>query len=136
MSPNRNVPPSINTKGTIYFWFKNTYGISICGRPETDIFRSAERALSKGNIKIEKGEQLASILLKADGHTDKVESLRKAISDYMIVNFVLTNPIALKITYITCDVQNGIVVKYNDVYNLDKKLELALYNTAEYVVSE
>ncbi|MBS1522440.1 MAG: L,D-transpeptidase family protein [Bacteroidetes bacterium] len=136
MSHNNNVSPGINPRGVIYFWFKNTYGISICGRPDNDIFKPTVRALSKGNIKVEKGEQLAALLLKADGYAEKIDSLRRAISDYAITNFVLTKPIALKITYITCEVQNGMVVKYNDIYSLDKKLEQALYSTSEYMVAE
>lgn len=136
MSRPRDVPAGINPKGTIYFWFKNTYGISICGRPENDIFKPAQRALSKGDIKVEKGEQLALMLLTADGHADKVDSLRRAISDYTISNFVLTKPVAINITYITCEVHNGLIMKYNDIYNLDMKLERALYNKAEYAVSE
>jgi murein L,D-transpeptidase YcbB/YkuD len=134
MSRSSNVPPGINPRGVIYFWFKNSYGISICGRPETNIFKPTNLALSKGNIKVEKGEKLASLLLTADGHADKVESLRKAINDYVISNFIMEKPIALKITYITCEVQNNVIVYYNDIYSLDKKLEGALYNTTEYLV--
>ena len=136
MSRRRDVPPGINPMGVIYFWFKNSYGISICGRPEKDIFKPKERALNRRNIKVEKGEQFASLLLKADGHTDKIEMLRKAIDDYSISNFILEKPIALTITYITCEVQNGTVMNYNDIYNIDKKLEDALYNTTESLVGK
>lgn len=136
MSRSQNAPRELNPKGVIYFWFKNSYGISICGRPEADIFRPAERALSKGNISVEKGEQLASILLNADGNADEIKALKKAVNDYAISNFILTRPIPLKITYLTCWVQDGKVIQYNDIYDLDKKLEGALYNAATSLVSE
>jgi murein L,D-transpeptidase YcbB/YkuD len=136
MSGRQNALRQLNPKGVIYFWFKNPYGISICGRPEADMFRPVERALSKGGIRVEKGEQLASLLLIVDGHADKIGSLRTSISDYAISNFILSKAVPLKITYMTCETQNGVIVKYNDIYNLDKKLESALYNTTESLVSE
>jgi murein L,D-transpeptidase YcbB/YkuD len=134
MPHNMSLQSGINPKGVIYFWFKNTYGISISGYPGNDIFKPTVRALSKGNIKVEKGERLAALLLSADGHADKIISLRRAISDYAISNFILTKPAALKITYITCEAQNGTVISYNDIYSLDKKLENALYNKTEYLM--
>ncbi|WP_176852106.1 hypothetical protein [Mucilaginibacter sp. OK268] len=35
--------------------------------------------------------------------------------------------IAIKITYLTCEVKEGKYSTYNDIYNLDKSLEMALY---------
>jgi murein L,D-transpeptidase YcbB/YkuD len=35
------------------------------------------------------------------------------------------------VTYLTCEVQNGTIVIYNDIYGLDKRLEMALYNATD-----
>ncbi|MBS1529331.1 MAG: hypothetical protein JSU01_03400 [Bacteroidetes bacterium] len=131
-----NEPPGANPKGVIYFWFKNPFAISMCGHPEKELFTPKERDLSKGNVKIEDGQRLAELLLKIDGNAAEISALRRVISDYGMRNFVLDKPIPFKITYITCEVQNGAVVKYDDIYNLDQKLEAALYNTNEYLVAE
>ncbi len=125
----------LNPKGVIYFWFKNPYGISICGRPEPDIFDGNEGDESNGEIKIENGERLASLLLKKDGRGAEIEDLKIAIDDYAIKNFILNKPIPLKITYITCEAQRDAVITYPDIYNLDNKLERALYNADQSMVS-
>jgi len=42
--------------------------------------------------------------------------------------FVLKQKIPFKVTYITCAVDEGVLVMYNDVYQLDQNLEMKLYN--------
>jgi murein L,D-transpeptidase YcbB/YkuD len=117
-----------NPKGVIYFWFKNKYGLSLIGRPERDLFTHQERALSHGSIKVEQGEKLAALLLNQDGSADKIKALQDAVSGYVIQNFILNKPVILRITYLTCGVQNGILMNYKDIYDLDKELEMAFYN--------
>ncbi len=126
---------AFNPKGVIYFWFKNKYGISICGRPERDLFDPSERNLSQGEIKIEDGERLAALLLKADGRSHEIADLKRAINDYAIKNYILNTPIPLKIIYITCEVWRNGIITHPDIYNLDNKLEMALYNADQSLVS-
>lgn len=127
---------NINPKGVIYFWFKNSNGISINGRPERELFNANEKALTKGGIKVEYPEKLAELLLEMDRQAGELQSLHQAIADYAIKDFTLSKPVPFKITYITCEVRANSVVNYKDIYNLDKKLEMALYNTDEYLVSK
>lgn len=119
---------TINPRGVIYFWFRNNYGLCINGRPEKDIFTSTERAQSKGGIKVEQAKKLAKLLLETDGRINELKGLDEAIAAYGIKNFILSNPIQFSVTYITCEVKNNIFINYTDIYSLDKKSELALYN--------
>lgn len=125
---------TFNPNGVIYFWFKNPYGISICGRPERNIFNTNERYSAKNEIKIENGERLAMLLLKADDLRGEIDGLHRAIEESAIKNFILNTPVPLKITYITCEAHDNAVKVYPDVYNLDHKLEMALYNEDQTMV--
>jgi len=46
-------------------------------------------------------------------------------------NFVLTDPIPITITYLTCQMIDGELVNYDDIYKLDRGLEMALYNVSD-----
>jgi L,D-transpeptidase YcbB len=117
-----------NPKGVIYFWFKNSAGVSMQGRPEKYIFNRQDRALTNGGIRVEQGEKLAALLLLSDDAKNKVKDLEKAIADFAIQNFTLQKPVPLRITYITCEMNKGKFLDYKDVYGLDTNLEMALYN--------
>jgi murein L,D-transpeptidase YcbB/YkuD len=45
--------------------------------------------------------------------------------------FMLHMPVPVKVTYVTSEMKEGILVTYPDVYNKDKKLEMPLYNTTQ-----
>jgi murein L,D-transpeptidase YcbB/YkuD len=55
--------------------------------------------------------------------------MQKAVRDYKTQNFVLKTPVPIKVTYLTCEVKEGVLITYKDIYDLDKSLEMALYNT-------
>jgi L,D-transpeptidase YcbB len=114
--------------GTIYFWFVNKYGISLKGVRQKQLFKKQGRALSNGNIEVERGEQLAGLLLKQDGDQNKIKALHNTINAFQVQNFILKKAVPVKITYLTCEMKDGILVTYKDIYNLDKQLEMALYN--------
>lgn len=124
-----DIPGSKNPRGVIYFWFKNQYGISLAGRPEKDLFNKLERAFSPDEILVEQPEKLARILLENDVNKLAIKSLLESIANYAVKNFILQKPVPLKITYITCEVRSGVVINYPDLYNKDKQLEMAIYNT-------
>ena len=129
------IQPNVkNPMGLIYFWFANKYGLSLEGRPEKALFKQKIRALTNGTVKVENGEQLAQLLLKQDAAGNKIKDLHKAIRALQAQNFILTTPVPLKITYITCEVKDGVLVNYNDIYKKDAQLERALYNVKMNVV--
>jgi murein L,D-transpeptidase YcbB/YkuD len=121
-------PSSKNPMGLIYFWFANKYGLSLEGRPEKALFKKRIRALSSGSIKVEKGELFAQQLLKRYQSENSITDLHQAIVDFRAENFMLTKTVPIKITYITCEMKDGVLITYDDIYHKDLQLEKALYN--------
>ncbi|MDB5135002.1 MAG: L,D-transpeptidase family protein [Mucilaginibacter sp.] len=118
-----------NSLGLIIFRFQNIYDIYLHDTPEQLLFAKQERAFSHSCIRVEHAEKLAGLLLKNDGAANKLPALRQALKIYQTKNFLLKKPVPIKTTYLTCEVKEGLLIKYRDPYNLDGSLEMALYNT-------
>ncbi len=118
-----------NSLGLIVFRFQNVYDIYLHDTPEQLLFAKPERAFSHGCIRVEHAEKLARLLLKNDGAANKLSAMRQALEVYQTKSFILKKPVPVKITYLTCEVKEGLLIKYKDLYNLDRSLEMALYNT-------
>ena len=116
-----------NAIGSLVFRFPNVYDIYLHDAPEQSLFKKKERALSHGFIRVEQAEKLAALLLKNDGSAVKIAALHNGIVKYTKQDIYLKKPIAIKITYLTCEVKEGEYITYDDIYNLDKNLEMALY---------
>ncbi|MGV8877745.1 MAG: hypothetical protein ACOH2A_01810 [Sphingobacteriaceae bacterium] len=76
-----------------------------------DLYSAVKKDYNRGNLKFEYAEKLASLLQQHRAFSNK--------------------PVPVVITYFTCDVQDYGLVTYKDVYNLDGKLEAALYKTGK-----
>ncbi|ASU31968.1 L,D-transpeptidase scaffold domain-containing protein [Mucilaginibacter xinganensis] len=118
-----------NDAGSIFFWFPNKLNVTLQGSSDKRLFKKQQRAFTDGGIKVENAEKLASLLLKQDDAANKVKELHNAVSAAMVKNFMLNKAVPIKITYVTGEMKDGILISYPDVYNLDMKLEMALYNT-------
>jgi murein L,D-transpeptidase YcbB/YkuD len=116
-----------NAMGAIVFRFNNVYDVYLHDTPQQNLFRRRERALSHGCIRVEQASKLAALLLKHDGATNQVVKMQKAVTGYHKQTFRLKTAVPIKITYITCEVVEGIITTYKDLYQLDKQLEKALY---------
>ena len=116
-----------NALGLLVFRFPNHYDIYIHDTPEQSLFKKEERAFSHGCVRVEQAEKLATLLLKNDGSAAKAASLHNGMIKYIKQDIYLKKPVTIKITYLTCEVKEGEYVTYNDIYNLDKSLEIALY---------
>ncbi|OCX53895.1 hypothetical protein BEL04_06310 [Mucilaginibacter sp. PPCGB 2223] len=116
-----------NALGSIVFRFDNIYDIYLHDTPEQQLFASDKRTFSHGCIRVEHAENLAVLLLQNDGSANKIDLLRKTISRYKKTNFTLKRPVPIYVTYLTCMVKDGILVTFDDPYNLDKSLEMAIY---------
>jgi murein L,D-transpeptidase YcbB/YkuD len=62
-----------------------------------------------------------------DDSADKIPSLHNGMVRYIKQNIKLKRPMPIKITYLTCEVIEGEYVTYKDIYDLDNRLEIALY---------
>jgi murein L,D-transpeptidase YcbB/YkuD len=113
--------------GAVVFRFDNVYDVYLHDTPQQDLFKRRERALSHGCIRVEQASKLAALLLKYDGAINQVVKMQKAVTGYYKQTFRLKAAVPIKITYITCEIVEGIITTYKDVYQLDKQLEKALY---------
>ncbi len=116
-----------NALGLVVFRFPNIYDVYLHDTPEQKLFSRQERDLSHGCIRVEQAEKLARLILINDGSADKIPALHKGMINYVKQDIKLRQPISIKITYLTCEVKEGVYITYPDIYELDKNLEMALY---------
>jgi murein L,D-transpeptidase YcbB/YkuD len=120
-----------NALGAVVFRFINIYDVYLHDTPQQALFNKKERALSHGCIRVEQASKLAGLLLKYDGAAGKIPGMYKAVKAYHRQTFRLKAALPIMVTYITCEIVQGIVTTYKDVYQLDKQLEKALYLEAQ-----
>ncbi|MBS1520267.1 MAG: L,D-transpeptidase family protein [Bacteroidetes bacterium] len=120
-----------NALGNLVFRFQNIYDIYLHDTPEQQLFKKEERAFSHSCIRVENALHLAELVLKFSGDANKIAVLHNAYKAQLTRNISLKKHVPIKITYLTCEVKEGVVITYNDIYNLDKSLEMALYNTTQ-----
>lgn len=120
-----------NALGNLVFRFQNIYDIYLHDTPEQQLFKKQERAFSHSCIRVENAQHLAELVLKFSGDENKITILHKAYNGHLTRNISLKKHLPIKITYLTCEVKEGLVITYKDIYNLDKSLEMALYNTTQ-----
>ena len=116
-----------NSLGLVVFRFPNVYDIYLHDTPEQKLFEKTERAYSHGCIRVEQAEKLATLLLKNDGSESNIPIVHRNITTSKHQTFTLKRPVPIKITYLTCAVNKGILTTYKDIYKLDNSLEMALY---------
>jgi murein L,D-transpeptidase YcbB/YkuD len=120
-----------NALGQLVFRFQNIYDIYLHDTPEQQLFKAEARPFSHSCVRVERAQQLAELMLKYEGDNGKLSSLAKAMLQRRTKNISLKSPIPIKITYLTCEVNEGQVSDYKDIYNLDKSLEIALFGTPQ-----
>lgn len=116
-----------NSLGSVVYRFANPYDIYLHDTPEQKLFKRSERAFSHGCIRVEQAEKLGSLLLQNDGSGDQVASFQQGMNAYIKRNFYLKKPVPIKVTYLTCGIDEWGYVSYPDIYGLDNSLEMALY---------
>jgi len=114
----------------IYFIFYNRNGIYLGNTPDQSSFKKEERAVSNGTLSVEHAQKLAALLLVNDGNLKSVPLITKALKKNELRKLTLKKKVPFKVTYITCAVNEGTLIIYNDVYQLDQGLEMKLYNVS------
>jgi len=125
-----------NSLGLIVFRFPNVYDVYLHDTPEQKLFKREQRTFSHGCIRVEQAKKLADLLLKNDGAGSQVAVVHKAIAAYQTRTFTLRKPVPIIVTYLTCKVENGELMFYKDIYGLDKRLEMALYDLEPTIAME
>ena len=116
-----------NALGQVVFRFNNPYSVYLHDTPEQQLFAKKDRAFSHGCIRVEQALKLADLILINDGSDNKIKAMHQAATAYKKQSFTLKKALPIKITYLTCIVDEGVLTKFKDVYDLDNSLEMALY---------
>jgi murein L,D-transpeptidase YcbB/YkuD len=118
-----------NTKSNrIYFTFYNRQGVYLGNTPDQLSFNKPIRAFSNGTLSVEHAQKLATILLTNDGDYKRVPLINKALKKNGIKSLTLKKAVPFRVNYFTCEVIEGVLFLYGDIYNRDKDLEMRLYN--------
>jgi murein L,D-transpeptidase YcbB/YkuD len=124
-------PGCDNALGKVVFRFTNAYSIYLHDTPEQQYFDRNKRALSHGCIRVEHADVLAGMLLKRDGQIAAISQLKQAMSTYSREKFFLATPVPILITYQTIAVEDGLLVRHDDLYKLDKILIDRMFKLSE-----
>jgi murein L,D-transpeptidase YcbB/YkuD len=116
-----------NALGSVVFHFPNSFDIYLHDSPDKQLFDRNVRSLSHGCIRVQKADELAALLLRYDDASAQIPLMNKYIKGYLKKDFKLKRPVPIKVTYLTCAFKNGELVRYKDIYHLDKLLEKRLY---------
>jgi murein L,D-transpeptidase YcbB/YkuD len=115
-----------NSLGVIKFNFRNKYAVYLHDTNVRGLFAQPHRALSPGCIRVHKAVALARYLIK-DDHVVSPEDLDQYLMLQHRMEIRLIRPMPLYLQYFTCDVKDGEVVFYDDVYGKDQALIDVLY---------
>lgn len=118
----RQKPGPKNPMGLVKFMFPNKDDIYLHDTPSKNLFNFNYRALSHGCINMEKGKELAQLILKNDPNwnDDKVVAAMNASKES---TYNLKTKVPIYIGYFTTWVDDdGQIHFYEDIYNKDKKL--------------
>lgn len=120
--------------GNLVFALNNLPLMNIRGLADRLAFSKQNRAVSTGYIAVEQPEKLAELLLKYDGANQQLAKLHQALHNGRREKFVLGKAVPVIITYLTLEINEGIIASYKDIYNLDNDLEMELYNRQQLLV--
>ena len=118
----RQRPGGKNPMGLVKFVFPNSNDIYLHDTPSKGLFEFNYRALSHGCINMDKGKELAILLLKNDPEWS-VARINEAMKGEKETTYLLKNKIPLYIGYFTAWVDDkGVIHFYEDIYDKDEKL--------------
>jgi murein L,D-transpeptidase YcbB/YkuD len=118
----RQKPGGKNPMGLVKFMFPNSNDIYLHDTPSKSLFEFNYRALSHGCINMDKGKELAVLLLKNNPEWP-VERITEAMKGEKETTYVLKNKIPIYIGYFTTWVDDkGDIHFYEDIYDKDEKL--------------
>jgi murein L,D-transpeptidase YcbB/YkuD len=119
----RQKPGGKNPMGLVKFMFPNPNDIYLHDTPSKSLFEFNYRALSHGCINMDKGKELAILLLKNDPEWP-VERITDAMKGENETTYMLKNKIPIYIGYFTTWVDDkGDIHFYEDIYDKDEKLD-------------
>ncbi|HAP01565.1 MAG TPA: hypothetical protein DCQ93_06545 [Bacteroidetes bacterium] len=113
-----------NSLGVVKFIFNNKYGIYMHETDARGLFKKDYRALSHGCIRIEKAVALAYQLAKIDSVKYPTDSISTWFGKKMKKQVNLKETVPVYIRYNLCEVVNGKIVFYEDIYREFKDIKI------------
>ncbi len=110
---------SDNALGKVKFIFSNPYAVYMHDTPGKALFSKDIRALSHGCIRVQNPEKLADYMVRMV-QTDTTD-IGRLIEQGVRREINLSTAIPIRISYITCDVdEKGDLYFYKDIYGIDQ----------------
>jgi murein L,D-transpeptidase YcbB/YkuD len=113
-----------NPLGRIKFFFPNRHTVYLHDTNVPSLFRSQDRALSSGCIRIESPLSIVRLLTPLSGWTD--EMVREEIEIGETKTILLRGSFPIHLTYFTAFVRNDELYVFKDLYGYDKAILEAL----------
>lgn len=116
-----------NALGVLKFNFPNKYDVYLHDTNQRYLFARPKRALSHGCVRVEAWEDLAYYILENDSkvaaNAIPMDSLYTLLMFKKKRYLPVRKKLPLFIRYITCDVRDGKLVFYEDIYDQDRKIQ-------------
>lgn len=123
-----------NALGVLKFNFNNKYSVYLHDTNQRSFFQRDSRALSHGCVRVQEWEKMAYYIMnnETSAATNKIKILPvDSLSRWLLVKEKHSIPLKARIPvfirYFTCEVSNGQIKFYEDVYNEDKDLAVQLF---------
>lgn len=117
----RQLPGNQNALGRVKFMFPNKYNVYIHDTPSKSLFAKDERIFSSGCIRVEKPDELATLILKDDEKWD-LEKVKNAMNRENELTVGLKHPIQVYIYYLTAWGEDDVIHFRRDIYNRDAEV--------------
>jgi L,D-transpeptidase YcbB len=108
-----------NSLGIIKFVFSNSYRVYLHDTNGRGLFKKDKRALSHGCVRVQKAIELAHYLLKDDSVYITPDDLDQYLSLKERLEVKVLNPLPVYLEYYTCEVRDGRMRYYPDIYHKD-----------------
>lgn len=125
----RQKPGDNAALGRYKFNMPSSDAIFLHDTPNHGLFSKSHRALSSGCVRVNKSDELATLLLKEAGWTDSKKSSVLASKKTTSAAIRSDNPVYLY--YVTAWVENGKVYTLPDIYKYDTKLPKVVLDWAK-----
>lgn len=117
-----------NSLGVIKFNFRNKYSVYLHDTNARGLFGRSNRALSHGCVRVQQWNKLSKYLVQDDSLRYKPDSLAAWMKrkEKHTVYFSRKTPVFIR--YVTCDVNKGRIIFFDDIYAEDKAARTAWFS--------
>jgi murein L,D-transpeptidase YcbB/YkuD len=124
-----------NALGIIKFNFNNPFSVYLHDTNQRYLFKNAVRCLSHGCVRVQEWQKLADYIIRNDSinlkPTDTLKYNTDSIRNWLAVKqnrkLDVQNKVPLFIRYFSCELVNGTIKFYDDIYADDRDLKLKYF---------